>query len=622
MDDQRIRLIFETLGTDGIAALRTQLAQVHSEAPAVAAALNQVDAATATAEKDTYDLADAYDVLGDEQKSVFTSAVEVGTAQARLAAGTGQVSEGLEKSAKSSGQARAGLLDISRAVQDFTQGGIGGILNNLEGIGRAVPALLANPLAAIGSFPALLTLAGVGLFTFKDQIFEAFSSLSGAPRPFLTAVEELKARLKELQDKPHPLVIDVLQIEDAQRKLDTLKAALAEYDAQQKRQSSEEATSGKKVQELLTESGPGAAGVEDRVAGMLRDINLEEAKKDGGRIGAAVKKRAEAEEELALAAEGGYVAQDAQRRINESYQEEDAARKQIADAAKAEYGGVLLRAREGHGPDQEDAQRRLAELLGAAGMGELAGQIGQVSPAQVKLTSELSKQGAEGEVVALAELKREQANQKLNEELTKQGQANEALGVKQAQDEAKKDRDEAEKRDKERAQRADKLAGKDDKATAAQFDAAIKGSGIADEAGAMLAQIQAQGGVVDPRTGQLRRMDADQQGAYVRRRVEQYLHRPVGTDRFGRTQYANVGMGGEETGLTAQAIVDRGQREVTTRLSGMAGQQLNNTGKLLAVADSLHGDVVRLQAQMTQQAQGVDGLVKKTRMTKKSPLGR
>jgi hypothetical protein len=346
----------------------------------------------------------------------------------------------------------------------------------------------------------------------------------------------------------------------------------------------------------------------------------------GGAIARANALRREGEAELIAAQEGGDdspegminragAARAARMKIDEGKEAVRTAQLKIIEQAKKIYGDQLLAMEKGHREGQAVATEDFAAQLRGVGEGELATQIEANTPKALAARQEYEARVEEEASATDIEFEAGIRN-------IKGWSAQQKAEARRTAAEEKKAQAEAAKGEKERERREDKLGARSDKETAEEFEASIKGSGIADQAGAMLAQIRDQGGVVDPRTGQLRRMGADQQQAYVRRQVEQYLHRPIGTDRFGRTQYANVGMGGEETGLTAQAIVDRGQKEVTRRLSGLAGQQMGNTSRLLAVADSLQNDVIRLQAQMTQQTQGVDGLVRKTRMSKKTALGR
>src|SRR4051794_19063564 len=117
----------QTIGTEGVDALRKKIEETTD-------AVGEVNAAFGRGEID----AKHYDA---EMK--------------RLAATQGslrQTLDGIEKLGGNSKRSAQGLLDLGRAVQDFQAAGLGGILNNIEGLARGLGmgAGLAGVLTIVG----------------------------------------------------------------------------------------------------------------------------------------------------------------------------------------------------------------------------------------------------------------------------------------------------------------------------------------------------------------------------------------------------------------------------------------------------------------------------------------
>lgn len=92
-------------------------------------------------------------------------------------------------SAAGAGQA---ALQTGRVIQDFAQGGLGGILNNIEG--------LVTALGGGAGLAGALTLVGVAALLFKDRLAEAFNELRGDSNPIPKANDNLKAMKDRLDD--------------------------------------------------------------------------------------------------------------------------------------------------------------------------------------------------------------------------------------------------------------------------------------------------------------------------------------------------------------------------------------------------------------------------------------
>ena len=140
------------------------------------------------------------------------------------------------------------MLQSGRFVQDFAQGGLGGVLNNIEGLTQALG--LGNGLAGI------LTIVGVGFMLLKPHIEEFWKALnSGSTKDVLSTFETLTKRIKELKDNPVKMAWDTRELDEAEKQLERLKKGRAEFEAQQAKQTPEEHESGKLVDQAIGEAG-------------------------------------------------------------------------------------------------------------------------------------------------------------------------------------------------------------------------------------------------------------------------------------------------------------------------------------------------------------------------------
>lgn len=121
---------------------------------------------------------------------------EAGTAAEKLDT-AGEAAEKLDTKTKTS-TANMGrsFLEIGRVVQDFAQGGIGGILNNIEGLTRA-----------LGGGPGLAgvaTVAGVTIGLLGPKIISTFKSMGAADadlKPLKEQIDAVKTSLDKLAEK-------------------------------------------------------------------------------------------------------------------------------------------------------------------------------------------------------------------------------------------------------------------------------------------------------------------------------------------------------------------------------------------------------------------------------------
>lgn len=196
-------------------------------------------------------------IIESANRKQAESMEDLARAEDRAAASASKVGKAVKESGQDMGKARAGVLDLSRAVQDFAQGGVGGILNNLEGVGRAIPAILADPLALISSVPAILTTVGTALYIFGPKVWHAFEGFVGGSNaipPATTALQRLEGKLGEVTKQL-----------DAMREKQTLTNAelviyngLTAYQIQLEKQKTAEMQKQADVQALRKLKAPGA----------------------------------------------------------------------------------------------------------------------------------------------------------------------------------------------------------------------------------------------------------------------------------------------------------------------------------------------------------------------------
>jgi hypothetical protein len=134
--------------------------------------------------------------MGVSRENVHAVIDELDRLDASAKSAAGGVDK-LDASAKKAGGGVAGMgqsmLQTGRVVQDFSQGGIGGILNNIEGLTMA-----------LGQGPGLagaLTVAGVAFMLLKkpvQELFEAMGEGGPAMKVVNQALDEGKKRIEDI----------------------------------------------------------------------------------------------------------------------------------------------------------------------------------------------------------------------------------------------------------------------------------------------------------------------------------------------------------------------------------------------------------------------------------------
>lgn len=388
---------------------------------------------------------------------------------------------------KQFGRARSGMqgfgqtaLQTGRIVQDFTQGGVGGILNNIEGIAQA--------LGGGAGLAGALTIVGTAAFIAKPYLLSLFEGGGKTVDPLLSDIERCKARIKELSDKPIKLSVERAEIRALEKDLRNMTAAQDAYNAAKGLKGRYEQQSEAAVNAVIGESNAKARetggvtinkairdNIEDKV--LDEDEGLSKLKKDAARA------RAEAEEH----AKG-------------SGDEEGFAATQAALVLRAKQAGDKVRAKreeltaEGGKLDQEvgkiisGAAEGLADAIDKAtendsddmtGLAGVAHKIRGASPAALKKKEHDDK----GWNVAKETLARQREEQKADDDVEDQKHAeNERTGKALTEQ-----RHNAERKGKA----AEGVAKHKDSAAEAEARRIAAASGI-DEAGTAIIDAEAQ----------------------------------------------------------------------------------------------------------------------------------
>lgn len=186
-----------------------------------------------------------------------------------LSRSASELTRSLDKLEQAGNRAKGGIAGLGnsaretgRVVQDFAQGGFGGVINNLEGLATAV-----------GGGPGLagaLTILGTAFLVFKPQINEFLASFQTKPiEEFQGRIEELEAKIKGLTEKPFKLSADFKAIEIAKEQLDELQKGLAAAEKAGQGKTTNEKKAGAGFQQEFAEAGQAGRDAWDDVKRMM-----------------------------------------------------------------------------------------------------------------------------------------------------------------------------------------------------------------------------------------------------------------------------------------------------------------------------------------------------------------
>ena len=216
-------------------------------------------------------------------------------------------------------------------------------------------------------------------------------------------VTALDKRIKELEDNPHKVSLDIRELEAAKKEVSEIKEALSLIEQMRKSQGGYEKESGESIMATFAEEKGGQKGVEEDLVKQKRDDML---KGETGPLAPVLAEIQRVKDEIikneAIMKDGAAswfqknAAQAALRTGREkTLPRLEGQRDTIAEQVTGENGlaaqdvGKLLnRATKGQGFDQGVAQRELRERLKRAGRGHLASGVAAASPEQQRINDE------------------------------------------------------------------------------------------------------------------------------------------------------------------------------------------------------------------------------------------
>jgi hypothetical protein len=400
---EEFQLIVQAVGEEILSRLGGKLDLVNKASERVGQASGSTAAAQAKEAASVYDLADAYEVLEAEHRRSVTATQQESQAATQTVAAQEKAGEAAKNAGKKIREvagdtrvARQGFVDIARASQDFAQGGFAAIVNNLEGIGRGLTSILANPAALLSSLPALLTLVGVAVLAFGEKIAKVGSMIRDVWNPdriktIQTDVEKLNERIKELKDKSIKLAVDTIELEGAEKKLKELLKLENDWEARQKQQTPGEAEAGRLTKERLELEEGGIGKVqEDLKQKFMREFteNSPVLKNIADEMAAAAQGYVRDQLTGVRIFVGRGMTGDYERMLTEQGAEE---RQRIAKSAQAEATRLLNAPIEGKGGQMAAGRKTLAKQLQELGRGNLAADIAGTTPEALKEGDEADK---------------------------------------------------------------------------------------------------------------------------------------------------------------------------------------------------------------------------------------
>jgi hypothetical protein len=399
---------------------------------------DKIDAVTAAATRQAQALQDAAraavasSVVPQGPKDPFAVAIDKLQQVGRAGAAAGQ-------QIRQGGMSGAmGLMVLSQTIDDM-QYGFHAVVNQIPMLGMGLGSILGMSSQAAMKFGAIAGIAAVAINTIInhwDQLLGVFGAspeilkltwegiFGEAKHKAITAIDAIEARIKELEDKPHRVAIEVIELDAKKQQRKEMKEGIQAFEQLGRAQSPFEKQSGEKVAALFSGMDARAA---DSLKAKMKEAIAGELEKTSATVQAADTKKAEAEATVAAITKAmmreGNSAEDMMalgQQMAKAEAEAEAAVKAAQDIraeirktggeAEAELGKIFHKATKGNG----DAQAELARRLRASGAHGLANQVEALSPAAAadaakekldrdakdrrdKETDALNKQGAENE---------------------------------------------------------------------------------------------------------------------------------------------------------------------------------------------------------------------------------
>lgn len=418
--------------------------------------------------------------FSDQVERLGAEAKATADAEKKLGDEGQRAGEKLGGAKASVGDMTQSITHLTRAWQDFYFAGLAGISNNIEEIQRSFGTLasagIGNVVKALTG-PAGVLVAMQAITLFGPKLLELFNSfLTGAEavNHFADRLDELKNRLKEIEEKKVKVQIDYQQMEVLREQIKQMEKARNDLAGLLGKQTEAESEAGKRVSEAIVETPGGQAALEriiaeeqdaarrgegkfgTKVAATIAEIERLRKLRDrlGAMIGAGGPGTESLQGEWAGALDKIRAAED---RLG---LERDAADKE----ARQKIADIQEQAISGKGAEQAKALEQLARQLAARG-----GQAGAEAAEQIR-GAPSARQRREWEAQGVKTANEIERRMREREEAEKERRrALEAQGVRNADEIERKRREREEAERKRRAEEIDRENQRKIGATTAAF---------------------------------------------------------------------------------------------------------------------------------------------------------
>lgn len=534
--------------------LRQMEAALEAEAQAArraAEAQQTAAAAAAGAAGDVYELADAYELVEKEEERVVVQTRKLSDVFANIRVSTrdvntweaalGKAGRAADGAARSSADMGFAVLNAGRGIQDFAQGGFGGILNNIE--------MMTTSLGGTAGLAGALSAVGVAAYLVGPKLVDFGKGLLYGSNEIPPLTDKLKAL--EEQHRKNAKALDELR-EKQHLSDDELK----------------------RHNELVKEQAKLDAERDAR----------ELAKKVAGTTNAGQDARAREFNDLVKSLGGPDVSRDLKailRRQNPFVPQEaidSMAAAQMANFSRGTADFDRFKDNAFSAPDAQQTELEKAIVFGDRG--KRAANAAAVAAMDKRDREEISKQRDA----------RREANDKLVDMLVRQGQENEALMSADA-----RARQEAEDRARQEAETA-KFSEQ-----VGRFRGTAEKGTIDEEAAAAAARYRAQGGYTD-RRGRFQRLDERGQFDALVEDLRGELTKRTG-QRGAVVDAAAMHMAGAAFGGVDEQTQVRNQ-QIAAANNGVGNKQLAASQVMLQTQEALMQEVARLGRQVDQLGRG------------------
>lgn len=620
IDEQVIKLILDAKGfTETAAGLERSVEAIKAELESLTIAYSKDEVGSDQFVKRTNQLAGELTRQSTLLDALKTAHQGVSTEQGKVTTATASASHGINGYNNALRNLGYGISDvfsnngpIGQKLMGFSNnvnGIVTGVLQTMGKIGPGAIAAAAVTEIAFTGLGSLITASGI---KSMDDIYKIFNKgFESAAEASKTHLEKIKERIKELEDKPIKLAVDMLELKNATAEVERLSAAMAAYKQLMGMQSEAEESSGKKITEAIKEGEGGGPGFEKMLAKQYReeatalDSKLINANKTIDELPAKI---------AALHASLDIAFIPVQKRmisaeLADKYKELNAAKliaskkpMEIAAQADLNVGDLMSRMTKKSGTEQETAQEEGMRRATAGGREDVARAIALHTPKREKSSKEQEKQDkSDKEMKRLSDQAEKEAakekkdaeqdaawDDRLNDEMLAEMKA---VEKKKQLDNAADNRHGA-RHVKHGSVEDDKMAretvAKVKKQREENYDTVTKNTSIDEIVAAQIAEARARGGMHDQRDGQFREMNPRQQNEAVTNRAQRTLE--------------GHGVSPNESRGMAERMVQEGDKKVTELAIRAADGGVANTQQLIGIAEGL-AQLVN-QTLMNQRRQG------------------